>query len=165
VALTEETMARFQTRYPCSVRGPLLFVLVAMAMSTRPASCDPPAERYVFVENTDRWVGVIRGEWRLIGKLDKNGDFVHEHKLKKVQGSSRGIPPHTILNGGQTPRRVYEFRSGMLIPGELRADGNFVPEAGGKIIPFADYKYALGATPVWNLPGVFEPERPADKKK
>jgi len=154
------------TRFPRAARGTLLLVLGATAMSGRPAPGDPPPERYVFVENTDRWVGVIRGEWLLVGKLDKNGDFVHEHKLKKGQGTSRGIPPFTLLNvTGPTPRKVYEFRSGVLVPGELRPEGNFVPEAGGKVVRFADYQYAPGATPVWNLPGVFEPEKPPAPKK
>jgi hypothetical protein len=64
---------------------------------------------------------------------------------------------------------VYEFRSGVLAPGEIREGGNFAPEVGGKIVAFADYTYTPDATPIWNLPGGFRPEKPpekpADKKK
>jgi hypothetical protein len=34
-------------------------------------------------------------------------------------------------------------------------DGLFVPELGGKIIDFMDYKYSDQAIPIWNLPGKF----------
>ena len=29
-----------------------------------------PASEYVFVRDLDMWVGVLRGEWVLVGKLD-----------------------------------------------------------------------------------------------
>jgi hypothetical protein len=146
-----------------------LFAAGGPLMSDQPAFPNPPkGERYVYVENTDRWVGVIRGEWCLVGKLDKNGDFIHEMKFKQGQPAS-SAPAYGLINyPGVNPRKAYEFRSGMLVPGELQVDGRFVPEAGRKVIPFKDYDYYLGAPPIWNLPGAFVPEKDAnakDKKK
>ena len=92
------------------------FAILALAMSDRPAFSDPTGERYVFVQDTDRWVGVIHGEAYLIGKLDENGDLIPEIKLKAGGGYSAGIPLHTRLNGLRpTPAKAYEFRSGMLL--------------------------------------------------
>ncbi|HEY8505421.1 MAG TPA: hypothetical protein VIL46_12630 [Gemmataceae bacterium] len=53
----------------------------------------------------------------------------------------------------------------MLVPGELQPDGRFVPEAGGTIIPFADYEYRPTAPPIWNLPGRFVTEAEAARLK
>jgi hypothetical protein len=151
----------------------LLSVAGAMVVTGKAAASDPPKEKYVFFEYTDRWVCVFQGEWELIGKLDRNGDFIHEHKRKAGQPASAGTRPGEVIinaTGSLTkPRKVYEFRSGMLIPGELRpgrfAAGPFVPEAGGKIIPFKDYEYSPTATPIWNLPGVFVMEEEAARLK
>ena len=145
----------------------LLFLAGALLMASQPLAADPPKSRYVFVENTDRWVGIARGDWYLVGKLDKNGDFIHEIKLKKGQGSTL-LPAHGVINSsGHATRskKAYEFRSGMLIPGEIRPDGYFVPEAGGKIIPFKDYEYGPTALPIWNLPGLFVTEEEAAEWK
>ena len=141
-----------------------LSLVLAILMSDRPACSDPPNERYVFVENTNRWVVIIRGEWQLIGKLDKNGDFIQDKKYKKGQGGSR--PSSVLINSSghaSKSKKVYEFRSGALIPGEIQPDGQFVPQVGGKIIPFKDYNYSPTATPIWNLPGVFLTEEEAAK--
>jgi hypothetical protein len=143
-----------------------------LAISANPAPSDDPKVKYVYVENAGRWVGVVRGDAYFIGKLDKNGDFIHEYKLRVGQPSSF-IPDHDLITftGSTTkPKKVYEYRSGMLIPGELRPDGRFafgrfVPEAGGKIIPFNDYEYSPTAPPIWNLPGVFVTEEEAVKLK
>ncbi|HEY8505422.1 MAG TPA: hypothetical protein VIL46_12635 [Gemmataceae bacterium] len=144
----------------------VLRALGGLAMSDRPAFSGPPEGRYVFVRDTDRWVGVILGEWRFIGKLDKNGDLLPQIKLKASGAYSAGIPLHTRLNRLRpAPAKAYEFRSGVLVPGELQKDGRFVPEAGGTIIPFEDYEYREGATPIWNLPGVFLTEEVAARMK
>jgi hypothetical protein len=148
-----------------SIAMVVLSAILVVVLSDRTGFSDSPKERYVFVSNTDRYIGIFRGDWRLIGKLDANGDFIQEIKLKKGQPAS-SIPAHGILNfPGLKPKKVYEFRSGGLIPGEIRPDGSFVPEAGGKIIPFKDYQYSPTATPIWNLPGVFLTEEEATKLK
>ncbi|OWK41792.1 hypothetical protein FRUB_03870 [Fimbriiglobus ruber] len=53
----------------------------------------------------------------------------------------------------------------MLIPGEIRPLGQFVPEVGGKIIRFADYRYNPEAKPIWNLPGKFILAKDLEKEK
>lgn len=144
----------------------MLLLLAFMGIPVHLAAYEPPKERYRFVEDTERWVAVFRGELQLLGKLDKNGDFVHEYKFKKGAGWNLGFPPPPIINDpGLKPKKVYEFRSRMLIPGELQPDGAFVPEAGGRIIHFKDYEYSPTATPIWNLPGVFLTEAEAAKLK
>ncbi|HSQ58725.1 MAG TPA: hypothetical protein VLM40_23590 [Gemmata sp.] len=145
-----------------------LFATLAIPMSDPPALSDPPKGRYVFVQNTDRWVGVVRGNWHLVGKFDANGEFLQDMKLKKGQSYSAGIPPHGIINSSghaTLSRKVYELRSGVLVPGEILPDGSFVPETGGKIIPFKDYNYSPTATPIWNLPGAFLTVEEAAKLK
>src|SRR5205814_1208162 len=57
----------------------------------------PPKQHYEFVENTERWVEVIQGDFLLVGKLDKNGDFVQEIKRDRRGGSSRG-PSGMLIN-------------------------------------------------------------------
>lgn len=132
------------------------------------ATPDPPAAplaQYRYVENTGRWVGVFRGEWLLIGKLDKDGEFVHEYRAGRDEPLFGGLPGFVLLNGGGTKsRKAFEFRHGTLTPGELRKDGAFVPEVGGKIIAFADYTYTPDAPRIWNLPGGFVPVEPPAKK-
>ena len=152
----------------------LLSASLLILVSGRTAASDPPKQKYVFFENTDRWVSVIRDGWVHIGKLDKNGDFVADFMWKK--GQEKSLTPTTTLNSfasAWNPQNMYEFRSGMLIPVALQPDGRFVPEAGGKIVPFKDYEYSPTANTIWNLPGVFlkeeqaaelKKQKPADKK-
>ena len=146
-----------------------LSLVLAILMSDRPACSDPPKERYVFVENIDRWVAVNRGEWHLVGKLNKDGDFVADFMWKKGQGKS--LTPTETLNSAvftSNPQKAYEFRSGMLIPGKIERDGRFVPEVGGKIVAFKDYEYDPNSPttiPIWNLPGVFLTEKDAAELK
>lgn len=134
----------------------------------------PPSDspKYEFVLNVDRLVGIDRPGFTLIGKLDKDGEFTQSYKieasvsadgLKFIAGSG---PAYVLLNvGGLKPTKVYEFRSGMLIPGTMRAGGKFIPEEGAKVIRFADYKYSLSSTPIWNLPGGFVLKKIGDPKK
>jgi hypothetical protein len=156
-----------------SLRDKGMYWALALAMTIQALRAAAPSERYVFVENPDRTVDIYRGKWLLTGKLDKNGDFIQENRFSRSGGSAKPTPPNVINFPGTKPRKAYEFRSGMLVPGELQPDGHFVPEAGGKIIRFTDYQYTPTAIPIWNLPGVFVTEaeaaklkvpKPADKK-
>ena len=110
------------------------------------------AARYEFQPALDRLVGIDRGDVTMIGTLDIDGGF---HEACRVRGSGSG-PAYALLNVGErTPTKVYEYRAGVLIPGTMRVGGEFVPAPGGRAVPFAEYRYFLGATPIWNLPGGF----------
>jgi hypothetical protein len=106
---------------------------------------------YAFIGSENRFVGIFRGEWLLFGNLDKNGEFTEKARRK---ASEAGSTPTIINRLHKDVKKVYEFRSGRLIPGEMK-DFVFVPEIGGKIIDFSDYKYSPSAPPIWNLPGRF----------
>jgi uncharacterized protein (TIGR03067 family) len=130
-----------------------------MRLESAPA---PPAEEYVFVRDTDRWVGIVKKEIckgkisreiRLVGKLDANGDFTQVYRFETPPSMS---PNYTLINlPGPKAKKVYEFRSERLIKGDLMLEGNFVPDADSTIVKFEDYKYSPDAIPIWNLPGSF----------
>ena len=151
------------------MHGCLGFSLM-VAAAFPPPPTDPP--QYEFVLNVDRLVGIQREDFLLIGKLDKDGEFTHMYK-KEASVSADGEkfifgsgPAYVLLNvGGLKPSKVYEYRSGMLIPGLMRAGGKFIPEEGAKVIRFTDYKYAPHAIPIWNLPGGFVTKEEAAKLK
>lgn len=58
---------------------------------------------------------------------------------------------------------VYEYRSGVLVPGKLQEYSAFIPEVGGKIIDFKDYKYTPDGPQIYNLPGFFMKKSDYDK--
>jgi hypothetical protein len=127
----------------------------------------PPEPEYVFVPDTTRWVMIERWVGKeprtvlLRGKLDAEGNFVQHAKYESIILS---CPPGcTLINSpGDSPKPVYEFRSGRLIKGQLMPDGNFVPDVGSTVIHFQDYRYSPDAIPIWNLPGYFK--KKADMK-
>lgn len=58
----------------------------------------------------------------------------------------------------------------MLIPMKIDEQSRIVPENGGKIIPFEDYRFNVFARPIYNLPGtwvkkgtVFDEQKPLPK--
>jgi hypothetical protein len=121
-----------------------------------PGLSNGPTEQYEFVPYTEGHVAIVRDSWLLIGKLDSKGNFEHQWKFPKSSPLS-GIPAARIINFRSDKLKVaYEFRSGMLIKGEIDENGSFVPEAGSKVIRFEDYKYGPGSLPIWNLPGYFK---------
>jgi len=125
----------------------------------------PVTGEYEFVADTTRVVGISRSPFLLVGTLNAQGDFIQEHKLEGLLSRS-GMPAFTMINSvGMEPRKVYEYRSGRLIRGELSAKyGAFVPEVGAAVIKFEDYRYGRDL-PIWNLPGSFKKiEKPTDAK-
>jgi hypothetical protein len=116
-------------------------------------------DEYVFVQDTERYVGVFRGQDFLLGKLNAEGDFIQTARYARDARLSQ-IPHYTGLNGlREKPIKAYEFRSGRLIKGELGTDGSFIPEAGSTVLLFKDYHYSPDAIPIWNLPGRFEKKK------
>ena len=116
-------------------------------------------EDYVFVPNTDHEYGLVRNvagvKWLLIGKFDPAGNFLDSERQNRNEIWFAGSRAVDLRNCFGTVKQVYEFRSGVLIPGTILLDGNFVPEVGGNIIRFSDYKYSPDARLIWNLPGWF----------
>jgi hypothetical protein len=163
----------------------VLFIMVCRIAILSGLTTAHPEQKYVFILDTERYVGLRRDGAILLGKLDKNGEFSQEHRIEATGNDGMKMilysgPSYELLNDSIVvpgpivlTRKVYEFRSGMLIPGEIQADGRFVPEEGGKITKFKDYEYTPTATPIWNLPGRFVTKdeatklmqpKPADKK-
>jgi hypothetical protein len=134
------------------------------ALPVQPAK--DPMPKYRFVEDTSREVAVYRGEFVLLGKLDRYGEFQLESKNLK---NSTSLPQwRQIAINPPTPagKKVYEFRSGRLIKGEIKDDGSFVPDLGSKVIEFKDYTYDPEGIQIYNLPGRFvEQEKPGEKKE
>ena len=128
--------------------------VVCAAFCARTSIGQSPAKHeYEFVPDTDRKFAFYRNGFVMVGKLDARGNFIQENRY----------PSQDIPDGlGCTPVRytestkVYEFRSGRLMKGEMLPTGVFVPEAGSRITAFSDYHYCRGALPIWNLPGYFK---------
>lgn len=122
----------------------------------------PAAEEYIFVEDTDRTVIIIRGESVFEGKLDKRGEFLG--RLKGKVTDAIPLRGDIIAKGARKSVPAYEYRSGRLIKGVIDVEGNFVPDLDSKVIDFKDYKYTPDGPRIWNLPGRFEKKGAADKK-
>jgi hypothetical protein len=119
---------------------------------------------YELAPDTDRWVGLYQGNTLLIGKLDRKGDFLPEPKFLDLRRGDRcSLPAFTMLNGHGADR-VYEFRSGRLILGQLDVEGSFVPRVGERVIRLEDYKPQVDNSPIYNLPGKLVPKKQADKR-
>ncbi|HEX4614029.1 MAG TPA: hypothetical protein VH092_37955 [Urbifossiella sp.] len=122
---------------------------------------------YRFVPDAERLVGFTRDGTLQVGKLDARGEFhrVSEHKTGELGVVVyRGPAFDPLAGAGGKGAAVYEYRSGVLIPGRIDGSGHFVPDEGGRIIRFPDYQYSPAAVPVWNLPGRFERVPPAERK-
>jgi hypothetical protein len=110
-------------------------------------------DRYIFVQDTNRTIGIYRGGFVLVGKFDARGNFIQ--RLLYAREATPDLGDATIIRFTE-PAKVYEFRSGRLIKGDMLPSGAFVPEVGSKVIPFEDYIPGPKALPIWNLPGYFK---------
>ena len=84
-------------------------------------------DEYEFVPDTKRFVGVFHGDTYSIGRLDAAGNYFPDPRwinLDLHTGYSAGFPPRSVINSPKGG--AYEYRSGRLIPGELRENGNFM---------------------------------------
>jgi hypothetical protein len=119
-----------------------------------------PTPKYVYLQNLDQWVDMISGDFLLLGKLDAQGNFHVQRRF--IRGSARSrVPTSTVINGQTHGKKIYEFRSGRLVIGEIVDDGRFIPDLDSKIIDIKDYKYDPKGIQIYNLPGFFVP---TDKK-
>jgi hypothetical protein len=128
-----------------------------------------PAGQYVFVLDTHRWVKVCRRDnkklyWSL-GKLDAAGNFIAEAGCYNLTTEQNAVPPGMVYLNENGMNAVYEYRSGRLIIGKLDQEtDNFIPDLGGKVIDFKEYRYGVDV-PIWNLPGYFMPKDKFDERR
>jgi len=115
-----------------------------------------PETQYVFVEDLKRdWV-LSRDGYFIGGRLDARGEFSETKRVKANGFISGSMRLGQLLNRDSLlDTSVYELRSGTLIPGTMDEKGYFIPEVGGKVIKFSDYKYKPSGPVIWNLPGEF----------
>src|SRR5260370_42682883 len=64
------------------------------------------------------------------------------------------VPKYEVINGS-AKKRIYEYRSGRLLLGEMDEQGNFIPTVGAKVTDFKDYVYSTQGPKIYNLPGKF----------
>ncbi|HEY1378293.1 MAG TPA: hypothetical protein VGF55_15955 [Gemmataceae bacterium] len=111
---------------------------------------------YVYIPVPDKIARFRWGNEVCVGTLDARGNF---HVQEKLPVSELNVPLRKRVKGPiisfPEPQRVYEFRSGRLILGTMMPDGEFIPEAGSKVIKIEDYRY-LQDPGIWNLPGYFK---------
>ncbi len=95
------------------------------------------------------------------GHLDARGNFLRDAR-RRVEGMALSgaapVPePGTIINfSAFEGEPVYEYRSGYLIRGVLKTLGDgFIPDLGGQVIAFKDYRPGKGVPRIYNLPGSF----------
>ena len=118
-------------------------------------------EAYVY-HNMPRmhYMHTAGGIW-CTGTIDSEGHF--QPIIDDLQGSVRAIlkgmpragswPSH--LHTGKVNEKVYEYRSGLLVPMIVDPKLGLLPEVGGKIIDFKNYKYSSSSVHIYNLPGRF----------
>jgi hypothetical protein len=143
----------------------MTLVVVILATLSVSVGLDNTPTMYLFIEDANREVAVYQGDFVLLGKLDKYGEFQLESKNLK---NSTSLPQwrKIAINEATPPgKKVYEFRSGRLIKGEIKDDGSFVPEVGSKITEFKDYVYSPDGIQIYNLPGRFVEDSKAGEKK
>jgi hypothetical protein len=122
------------------------------------------AMKYVFVENVARDWSLRRDGYIIAGRLNSRGEFTETFRLVHTAHIGGGVQIGPVLNFSLvegTP--VYELRSGVLVPGTFDKDGYFVPDVGGKIIKFSEYKYSPDGPKIWNLPGEYMTQTEAKK--
>ncbi|MBL8825223.1 MAG: hypothetical protein JNJ77_21730 [Planctomycetia bacterium] len=97
-----------------------------------------------------------------LGTIDADGNFrPNLSDLEKmINAFKRKLPrsrmgPSNLIERKHTKEKVYENRSGILVPMVFDEYRGLIPEVGGKIIDFKDYRYSPEARRIYNLPGRF----------
>lgn len=99
-----------------------------------------------------------------LGTLDAKGTFIPDMSTINSKFGLIGGPSKLIE--AKTPNeKIYEYRTGILVPMYINDKNKLIPEVGGKIIDFKDYKYSPTARRIYNLPGrfVLKKDEPAKK--
>lgn len=121
-------------------------------------------EKYVYIEDTSiRYYHHIGSGIWCEGTLNQRGVFkadindleksLEAHK-NKVERKGPFAPK---LVEARTPNeKVYEFRSGVLVPMIIDEKRGLIPDIKGEIIAFNSYQYHPSARRIYNLPGRYE---------
>jgi hypothetical protein len=142
----------------------------------QPSSLNQSAAQYVYKEDLSRCIMLHRREmseslrlkvkpstgphaaYPVIGRLSSTGEFYQGcDETQYLWLSAFGLPAFHRINILLTPNEeVYEYRSGLLIKGNLNDDYQFIPQLDSQITSFKDYQYKIGGIRIYNLPGQFE---------
>jgi hypothetical protein len=145
------------------MRFRLLVVLasfVCFGVAAAPDTAKPLSE-HEYQEDLDAKVWHQQRGRRFIGYLDAAGNFYPDPKRipnngYRLEAAWFGESARWTNAPFRDPEEtVYEYRSGRLIKGVMKKNGDFVPDFGSTVIPFADYKYSKTASRIYNLPGRF----------
>lgn len=134
----------------------MISMIGAVVVAGMAPALDRLDRRALFVEDLTRTVSIRREPWFLVGRLDARGEFTETERVPIDAFPSGGVKRSARLNWSFPPgTSVYEFRSGVLIPGTFDDNGYFGPDVKGKLLKFADYEFSADAPKIWNLPGLF----------
>ncbi|MBL8825225.1 MAG: hypothetical protein JNJ77_21740 [Planctomycetia bacterium] len=134
---------------------------------TAPAPLPNPFPEGEYVFEWDTTIRVVHPviDMDCVGTIDKNGTFVADlmDVDKAIEASKKGTKRELkdiprLVEAKQPNEKVYEFRSGVLIPMIIDAKGRLLPEIDGEIIESKDYQYSPKARRIYNLPGRFVPK-------
>jgi hypothetical protein len=118
-----------------------------------------PDSRFEFQEDTKRDVSIMRGKSQFFGNWNSAGDFIRWPGSSEYSVGQKysAMPPTAIRPANQphglSTENVYEYRSGMIVPGVLTQDGNFIPDLGGRVMALSDYLATDPRVSIYNLPG------------
>lgn len=101
----------------------------------------------IWCEGTLNQRGVFKAD---INDLDKALE-AHKNKVER-----KGPFAPRLLEARKPNEKVYEFRSGILIPMIIDEKRGLIPDIAVDIISFKNYQYTPEARRIYNLPGKFE---------
>ncbi|HQR05888.1 MAG TPA: hypothetical protein PLN21_03645 [Gemmatales bacterium] len=122
------------------------------------------SEQYLFVPDLTINYRHTLGPNPCLGVLDAKGTFIPD--MTSINSKFGRIGGPSALIEAKTPNeKVYEYRTGILVPMYINDKNKLIPEVGGKIIDFKDYNYSPTARRIYNLPGrfVLKKDEPAKK--
>lgn len=137
-------------------------LLILMQLTTSLSSTQTQELQYDFKENLKLTVWHHAGGIYCLGTIGKDGAFLPDlaDLEKAIQAAKTGVGrlgswPQPLASPRSPNELVYELRSGALIPMIFDLKHGLIPEVGGKIIAFQDYRYSPISRRIYNLPGAF----------
>ncbi len=98
------------------------------------------------------------------GHFNQDGEFIPIVSIipRADEWDITSNAPRPLESVFREKERLYELRHGVLIPVFYYRERGFVPEVGGEIVPFSEYKYTPLSRRIYNLPGRFIPKGQPD---